>query len=140
MAEKKTIMSKLEGGRAEFAYNCALEACEKSNKLKKDYRSYARKIPQMIFTNGLGQAMAFVCSKKKSNKEKEDAYDLIYRQISSYMESPCVSGIQKPSGEDLTGWVVSLNSYQYRYVEEEILAFLNWLRRFAEGLIEEGEE
>ena len=35
MAEKKTIMSKLEGGRAEFAYNCALEACEKSNKLKK---------------------------------------------------------------------------------------------------------
>ena len=136
MAEKKTIMSKLEGGRAEFAYNCALEACEKSNKLKKDYRSYARKIPQMIFTNGLGQAMAFVCSKKKTG----DAYDLIYKQISSYMESPYVSGIRKPSNEDLTRWVVSLDSYQYRYVEEEILAFLNWLRRFAEGLIEEGEE
>jgi len=136
VAEKKTIMSKLEGGRAEFAYSCALEACEKSNKLKKDYRSYARKIPQMIFTNGLGQAMAFVCSKKKTG----DAYDLIYKQISSYMESPYVSGIRKPSNEDLTRWVVSLDSYQYRYVEEEILAFLNWLRRFAEGLIEEGEE
>ncbi len=136
VAEKKTIMSKLEGGRAEFAYSCVLEACEKSNKLKKDYRSYARKIPQMIFTNGLGQAMAFVGSKKKTG----DAYDLIYRQISSYMESPYVSGIRKPSNEDLTRWVVSLDSYQYRYVEEEILAFLNWLRRFAEGLIEEGEE
>lgn len=135
MAEKKTIMSKLEGGRAEFAYNCALEACEKSNKLKKDYRSYARKIPQMIFANGLGQAMAFVCSKKKTG----DAYDLIYKQISSYMEDPCVSGIRKPSNEDLIKWVVSLDSYQYRYVEEEILAFLNWLRRFAEGLIEEEE-
>ena len=71
MAEKKTIMSKLEGGRAEFAYNCALEACEKNDKLKKDYRSYARKIPQMIFTNGLDRQW-LLCVREEINKEEKE--------------------------------------------------------------------
>lgn len=137
MAKKETIITKLESGRAEFALVCAQEACSKNKQIQKEYRSYARRIPQMILSNGLGQTLAFVFSKKK----KGNAYYLVYEQINKYMSSPHVSVIQKPNDKDLAEWVFSLNTHEYRYVEEEILAFLNWLRRFAEGLIiEEGEE
>jgi len=33
--------------------------------------------------------------------------------------------------------VISCDSATYRHITREILAFLNWLKRFAEGLIEE---
>lgn len=136
MFKKETIITKLESGRAEFALSCAQKACSKNKQIQKEYRSYARRIPQMILTNGLGQTLAFVFSKKKEG----NAYDLVYEQMKDYMNSPHVSVIQKPNDKDLIEWVVSLNTHEYRYVEEEILAFLNWLRRFAEGLLEEGEE
>ncbi|MGC9111279.1 MAG: type III-B CRISPR module-associated protein Cmr5 [candidate division WOR-3 bacterium] len=41
---------------------------------------------------------------------------------------------------DLAKWAISENSEKYRYITQEILAFLQWLKRFAEGLIEEEEE
>lgn len=119
MAKKETIITKLESGRAEFALACAQKACSKNKQIQKEYRSYARRIPQMILSNGLGQTLAFVFSKKKEG----NAYDLVYKQMSDYMSSPHVSGIQKPNDKDLTEWVVSLNTHKYRYVEEEILAF-----------------
>ncbi len=46
--------------------------------------------------------------------------------------------IQMPEGiNDLLNWIISCNSTDYRYISQEVLAFLNWLRRFAEGKIEE---
>ncbi len=194
--EKETIITKLEKGRAEFAYKCvaaiiepkkdknlfivlkkALEkffqkdikdgkiTIDKINnllenikdfskkeynnisvtekkvvefmiKLKKDYRSYVKKLPQMILSNGLGQSMAFVFSKKKEG----NAYAFIYQQISEYLNSNNTIRISKDKDKDLLEWIISLDSHNYRYATEEVLAFLNWLRRFAEGMIEVSEE
>jgi len=133
----ETTINKLERGRAEFAYECAKEAIEKyesNDKKKKEYRSYVRKLPTMILTNGLGQALAFVVSKK----EEGNAYELIYNQLTGYMKSKCVTRISMdPSKEDLLEWIISCDSQTYRYITQEILAFLNWLKRFTEGMIEE---
>lgn len=205
MTNKETIMTKLENGRADFAYKCVkgvldlkiedkdkvltsevLDAFKRSvikdltekindekqkehkkklieevlkqayqklknkkdlnddekkvlniyEKLLDNYRSYARKIPQMILSNGLGQTLAFVYSKKKDG----NAYDLIYRQITDYMKSDSTARITMPADEDeLVKWVISLDSSKYQHATEEILAFLKWLKRFAEGMIEEEE-
>jgi len=195
---KENIITKLERGRAEFAYKCvfyivnpnkdgitlnilqkALEEnlkkelnenkitkkrieellksiqnfCKKENyeslseserkivnyyrKLNENYRSYVKRLPQMILSNGLGQTLAFVYSKKK----KGNAYEFIYFHISQYLESEIPARIPpKEKDKDLAEWVINLDSLQYRYVTEEVLAFLNWLQKFAEGMIETEEE
>jgi CRISPR-associated protein Cmr5 len=138
---KETIITKLEKGRAEFAYRCvekAIEIFKDNSKKQKEYKSYARKIPTMILSNGLGQTLAFV----KAKSEKGNAYDLIYKQLTEYIESENTIRITPEDKKelieknDLVEWVISCDSSKYRYITQEILAFLNWLKRFAEGLIE----
>ena len=105
--------------------------------LLKNYRSYVKKIPTMILSNGLGQTFAFI----KAKSEKGNAYNLIYQQLTEYMKSDHTARIKMPQEKkDLVEWVISCNSSTYRYITQEILAFLNWLKRFAEGLIEVEEE
>jgi len=105
--------------------------------LLKNYRSYVKKIPTMILSNGLGQTLAFI----KAKSEKGNAYNLIYQQLTEYMKSDHTVRIKMPQEKnDLVEWVISCNSSTYRYITQEILAFLNWLKRFAEGLIEVEEE
>ena len=140
MANEK-IMVKLEKGRAEFAYKCVLDAKERvfsNNKEKqKDYKSYVRKIPAMILSNGLGQTLAFV----KAKSDKGNAYELIYKQITEYLKSEHPTRIRMPNEKnELVEWVITRDSVNYKYITKEVLAFLNWLRRFAEGLIEGEKE
>jgi len=143
--QKETIINKLEKGRAEFAYRCVRKAIENfkdNQKKQKEYKSYTRKIPTMILSNGLGQTLAFV----KAKSDKGNAYDLIYQQLTEYLKSEHNARITPEDKKELieknelVEWVISRESLIYRYITQEILAFLNWLKRFAEGLIEgEGE-
>ncbi|MGC8872735.1 MAG: type III-B CRISPR module-associated protein Cmr5, partial [Caldimicrobium sp.] len=99
-----------------------------------NYKSYVRKISSMILSNGLGQTLAFVKAKSK----RGNAYDLIYKQLTEYMKSNHTTRISMPQDKnELVKWVISCNSQDYRYITQEIVAFLQWLKRFAEGLIEE---
>ncbi|MCX7845569.1 MAG: type III-B CRISPR module-associated protein Cmr5 [Dictyoglomaceae bacterium] len=158
MSEKETIITKLEKGRAEFAYRCALEGKKiltitqiNSEYYEDDkYKSYVKKLPSMILSNGLGQTLAYIYSKRKKEKDNKkpgskenpkNAYDLIYKQLTDYLKSDSTARIKIPTDKnELIEWVISLDSYNYRYVTEELLAFLNWLKKFAEGMIEEEEE
>jgi CRISPR-associated protein Cmr5 len=160
--EREPTITKLEKGRAEFAYRCAEEGKKIIRKTQIDgewyeddkYKSYVKKLPSMILSNGLGQTLAFVISKRQKQKQEKgqklepgdeknpkNAYDLIYKQLTEYMKSDHTARIKMPQEKnDLVEWVISCNSSTYRYITQEILAFLNWLKRFAEGLIEVEEE
>lgn len=156
----------LEGGRAKFAYECAQQALidvvdkkEKPKKIEefgghyflpKNYKSYVKKAPMWIKTNGIGAAYAFILSKKAKEKDgkpsgneknPKNAYDLLYEQTMAWLRS---EGKEYLLGEkrdkDLVAALVELPSHEYRAVTVEVLAFLNWLRRFAEGLIEADED
>ena len=122
--------------RSQFAYQKVEEAIkkypnvidEKTKKLvpskqQKEYKSYVKKIPMMILTNGLGATFAFIYSKKK----KSEAYELIYKQVGEWFEIE----------EDLVKWIIDQESPQYRATTNELLALFNWLKRFADGMIEE---
>jgi len=130
------VINKIEKGRAEFAYKCVKEVKDKN--YAKDYRSYVKKIPSMILSNGAGQTLAFIKS-KSNNKE---AYKDIYKQINEYFTNKDIPTITKPENkEDILDWIVSCDSKtDYRYITGELLALFNWLRRFAEGMIEGEEE
>ena len=159
---KETIINKLEKGRAEFAYKCAEDGKKIINKTQLNgvwyqddkYKSYVKKVSSMIVSNGLGQTLAFVLSKRQKLKKKDrqtynpgssenpkNAYDLIYQQLTEYMKSAHTARVRMPQNEnDLVKWVINCDSSKYRYITQEILAFLAWLKRFAEGLIEEEGE
>jgi len=116
----------IEQGRASFAYEKVLEAKDQLKKDEVKYKSYVRKIPMYIKTNGLGPTFAFVKS-----KSKEDAYSLIYKQTEEWLkESGALDG-----GEELIKEIIKKDSADYRYLTNEVLALFNWLRRFSDGLI-----
>jgi len=125
---KETNIKKLENGRAEFAYKCvvAVKTCS-------DYKSYVKKVPVLIQTNGLGNTLAYMVSKGK-------AYDLIYQHLTSWLSKEECSCKALPDHTDLLEFVVSQPSMVYRQVTTECLALLNWLRRLAEGMIKGGDD
>lgn len=148
-----TTVKGIEQKRADYAYQSALEAkSSQENALQigtdfyksKNYKSYAKKIPMLVKSNGLGATFAFILSKKaKENKERvpagqrnnpKNAYDLIYKQTAEWINS------KYPFTGDFSAFIVTQNSNEYRVITNEIIAFFTWLRRFAEGLIEGEDE
>jgi len=130
-----TIRTKLEQGRAAYAYECA----EKGAKLtkKKEYKSYVKKLPMLIKTNGLGAAIAFTFAKgsKAGNPEETDPWGLLYRQIEEWLRKDEKKLINFQPNE-LAKELTKIDSAPYRAVTVEVLAFLNWLKRFADALID----
>lgn len=125
----------IERGRADFAYHCVDEV--KSMDKNKEYKAYAKKLPMMIKINGLGAVLAFCKSKIRDERDKAGyAYKKLYEHITKWLKSDDKQLIILSANDDLVEKVISLDSNDYRAVTVEVLAFLSWLRRFAEGLIE----
>ena len=125
----------LEQSRAKFAYEKAESVAKDSGKAK-EYKSYAKKLPMMIKVNGLGAAISFAFAKSK-NISGKTAWGQIYIDLNDWIrqdENKWLLG-NSPANE-LAEAIIELNSQEYRALTLETLSFLNWLRRFAEGLIE----
>lgn len=126
-------------GRAEFAYNCALKGNDIDK--KREYKAYVKKVPALIKMNGLGATFAFIKSKSSDDKNKAGyAYTLIYEQTAQWLKKDGKKLLDISEGDDLVEVLISLKSPEYRAVTNEVIAFFNWLRRFAEGLIKEEAE
>ncbi len=114
----------IEQGRASFAYKCAEEASKES--FRGEYKSYVKKIPVYIKTNGLGQTFAFIKS-----KEDKPAWKLIYDNTREWLSFKNLLN----KNDDLVKQIVECDSFKYRQLTGEIISFFIWLRRFADGLI-----
>lgn len=145
MADSQTNIKNIEELRAKYAFECAKTASEKQGKKPKEYKSYAKKLPMMIKSNGLGASLAFVLSKSKDKEGNKTSWGHLYDDINNWLREYKLfllkpDYIQNPDSE-LVKAVIDLRSPEYRTVAVEVFAFLTWLRRFAEGLIEgEAEE
>ncbi|QQS28001.1 MAG: type III-B CRISPR module-associated protein Cmr5 [Sphingobacteriales bacterium] len=146
----------IEQKRADYAFECALEAKNSTDSplqigndfyKSKNYKSYAKKIPMLVKSNGLGASFAFILSKKGKEKREnnqtfapgtqrnpKNAYDLIYKQTSDWINS------KYSFTGDFSEFIITRNSNEYRTITNEVIALFTWLRRFAEGLIEGEEE
>jgi len=122
----------LEQGRAESAYARVKGFVDDpQNKSAQDeYKSYSKKFPMMVKTNGLGAALAFIKSKQKK------AYDRIYDDLSVWLQKDHKRIVEFPEKGDLLEIVVKMDSSSgYRALSNEVLAYMNWHRRFTEALI-----
>ena len=132
----------LEQGRAAFAYNQVREIAaldpdqdglerreaDRRRSRQKKYKTSAKKLPVLIKTNGLGQALAYIQTRNV------DLYD----HLTAWLLAKEL--ITDESG--LVSQVINLGSDKYRQLTTESLAYLNWVRRFVDSLMSdvEGEE
>lgn len=125
----------IENGRASFAFTCAKRVKEARDPMpRNEYKTYVRKIPALIRTNGLGATLAFISAKKSNDPTKKGyAYKTIYEQIRDWLEH---QKLIKGGDRSLEDEVVGLDSPAYRAVTGEVLSLFRWLSRFAEALIE----
>lgn len=146
----------MERERAKYAYECVESIASEYSHLKKNYKSYVRKLPALIKANGLAGAIAFVFSKKDNDKSKSDyAYKLIYEQSQSWlMEKSSLGKLLFKNGYDQTVKnhvqpeanqvqddkrfienIINLDIESYRLATTELLALYKWMARFAEGML-----
>ncbi|MDZ4681669.1 MAG: type III-B CRISPR module-associated protein Cmr5 [Saprospiraceae bacterium] len=128
--------NKLEQGRADFAFKKAVQGY---NLHRKEYAQFAKKVPMMIKTNGLGAAAAFMYSKQKNTpgtvlKHIEEWAATSPDNLKTHLI------LKNAEGGSFVQKLLNLNSYEYRIVTMEVLAFITWVRRFAEGIVKEREE
>ena len=123
-------MKTLEQLRAEFAYNKIEEV--KGKQFESDYARYVKNAPAMILTNGLGSTLAFYLSKSKK-KDENNAYNILYKHINEWLEK---RGFCKG---DAIEWIINTDSMKVFQATQEILALLNWMKKFAKAMLEEDE-
>jgi len=123
MAEPRTVEQK----RAERAL-ARVQAVKNDTGIKKsEYVTLAKRAPANIQTNGLGQTLAFWRSKGKG--KRQDAAETIYQDVSKWVCKQMAWG----ENEDLLTKITMCNTPDYRRATVETMAFLNWLKRFAEA-------
>ena len=134
MPQDVPTLKGIEQGRAKYAFASVGQINEA---LKKEYKTIVKKLPVLIKTNGLGQSLAFLKSKgEKDSRKEKNAHDKLYEQIGTWLQTEDVKGLIPQEGE-LVKEIIQLESHVYRQVTVETMALLNWIRRFADGLIED---
>lgn len=115
-----TNQQTLEQKRAGAAW-LAIQAVKPSE--QKKYSAIARKAPSYILTNGLGQTFAFL-------RAKSDAEKTLYRHLEEWLKTRLKI---TDAHFDARAWIGTTDSATYRRAMVETLAYLTWLKRFAEA-------
>jgi CRISPR-associated protein Cmr5 len=131
MGKQMNLIKKVEHGRAKFAYLRVKNVAEDENKSwRSDYKSYLKKLPMLIKTNGIAATFSFILTKDSS------AYSQIYEDCSEWIKND-PKEIFNFNSNSLLEYVLNLDSAKYRAFTTEILSFINWMRRFADGMIDQ---
>jgi CRISPR-associated protein Cmr5 len=111
---------------------------KKAKKYGEEYLSNANSLPASIVMNGLGQACAMLLAQAKNQAAEEDAHRLLYDHLHNWL---CV-GKQAvyPDQSNLVEAIIYHGQRQYTQAQVEALAYLEWLKKFAQAyLAGEGE-
>jgi len=95
----------------------------------KEYVSLVRGASATILSCGLGQTIAFYGSKAKKGKE----YNLLTTHLAQWLLGNREKPDKSKDGTDLLQEIINNDSDRYRELTSEALAYLVWLKRFAEA-------
>jgi len=140
MADKIALKT-LGQSRARHAWESVKAVKTDHAKCAEEYRSLARSAGAMILTNGLGQFLAFMRSKAKgesNDKPKVSEHGLLFEHISSWVCAQLI-GRETAGRSDLLKEIVQRDSLFLRRATAESLAYIEWLRRFAEAEVPKKE-
>jgi CRISPR-associated protein Cmr5 len=112
--------------RAAHAYN-KVNALEAEN-YRNRYGTLVRGLPAMIQTDGIGQTLAFLLAKAKTDTRNE--HYAAYTHLEDWLRQRENFNFQQ---EKLIEWLLKQPSDVYRQVATEAQAYLSWLKRFVEA-------
>ncbi len=162
-------MRSLEQDRAKFAYEAVAKVKEVSDfmnkkEIQRKYASYVKSAPVLILTNGLPNALAFYLSKMKireteytkvgeelkrlergekafENKAERIAYAYLFYQISDWLAKKANNGRGLTKGRDPLKFICDEANVQLMMqLTREAINLLNWMKRFADAMLEKEEE
>lgn len=117
--------------RAEFALKkiqAILGGTDQSHKV--EVRRYLNNLPALIRMNGLGQALAFFRMKGEGT-----AHDAIYRMIGTWLCDANNKGRIFSESADVLTSITQSDMAHYMAAQNEALALLQWLKKFAVALL-----
>ncbi|GIW97295.1 MAG: hypothetical protein KatS3mg111_0628 [Pirellulaceae bacterium] len=119
----------LDQRRAQHAWNAIQRvASEMAPGEQEEYAGEAKKLPIRVMTSGLGQALAFIASKAK---EKKRGLNQLQDDLTDWVLHGRNLPTQKP--DSLLQAVCFGDAVFLRRATDEVLAYLEWLNRFAEA-------
>lgn len=129
----------LDQRRAQHAW----KAVERAGKLQdaKDFAREAKRLPVRIKTAGLGQALAFLNAKSKS--DSEDYRGQLLKELGNWLlkERDLVPWPKGATDRDaVLQAIIGGDAKLLRRATEEALFYLQWLTRFSEAKFKPDEE
>ena len=127
--------------RALSAWEAVGKVSQQKSDIQKKYRSLVRGFAADVMTHGLGQALAFL--RAKGGKNANDPHNVFYWHLSEWVTKQM--GWKNYTARNNGGLLHAIiaeecTSADYRRATTETLAYLEWLKRFAEAELEEPEE
>ncbi len=131
-------LSNLEHERAAEAWSCVSYVNDEIDDkgFKKEYRSIVMKLPSLILSNGLAQSLAFLKSKGKGNNNKPE--EKIYQDIDGWLLKN--RNFRWNVKGELIERIIALPNDRFRQVTMETLAYMSWMKRFADAVLPREEE
>ena len=138
MAEKSQTLAQR---RAAHALRCIEELKSQGQESYGNYKSYVKALPANILMSGLGQAVATVRSRDRKGYPQlyahlddwlcGDDHDAPYRQYQS----------ANPRNSSRLLYAITEHDQDiYVRAQAEAMAYLEWLRKFADAFLESGKE
>ncbi len=126
--------------RAAHAWKC-VEAHKQRNHNKEEpdygnYVNYVEALPATILMNGLGQASATLLSKAEGDLTKP--HGLLYADLQSWLCGDDAAA-PYPKAPNLMKAIVEREQRDYLQAQVEALAWLVWLKKFANADLKKGD-
>jgi CRISPR-associated protein Cmr5 len=126
-------MQTVEQERAKSSLKWIQGQAEADKKLQEEIKSWASQFPLMIHTNGIGQACAFF----KSRQDKVKGANELYKHLNNWLASEFKTLFETKDGKhkDLMDVIVNCNQQQYRLLQAESLAYLQWVKQLSKAYL-----
>lgn len=122
--------------RAEFALGKIQGLAAGSESVQIEVRRYVNGLPALIRMNGLGQALAFY-----HMQGRDSTHELIYRIVGDWLCNPASKGRVFLEGDgDVLAAITRSDIHAYMAAQNEALALLEWLKKFALALLKKDEK
>lgn len=134
-AQPRAPLRSMDQERAEFALTkiqAILGGPGTSHKV--EVRRYLNNLPAFIRMNGLGQALAFFRMKGEGT-----AHNTIYRMVGSWLCDVSSKGRIFSESTDVLSAITQSDMAHYMAAQNEALALLQWLKKFAVALLPKEE-
>lgn len=129
-------MRSLDQERMKKAYEFVQDVKQNHSNIKSEYASLAKKLPAMIVNNGLITTMVFLRSKAKKKEDKNiTAHEKLLDQLLIYLKDRNLC--EDSRYESFRKYMEDVDIEEYLLLTQDVLVFATWLKRIAEGEIED---